>query len=112
MNVEKFKEGIEKIATAILKPFGEVIGKVILILLAFVVLGFIVECIHSGPTQEYYGLLNNVPAERVTVIPQPHDCDFSKAPIGDKECHYERVVSKSSDSRGYYLIVDWRRVNE
>ena len=24
---------------------------------------------------------------------RPHDCDFLKAPLGDKNCHYERTVS-------------------
>ena len=112
MNVKKCKEGIEKITTAVLKPLGETIKTVIFVLLGLLALGFAVECIKNGPANVYYGLLNDVSAERVTIMPQPHDCDFSKAPIGDKECHYERLITKGSDKQGYFVIVDWRRVNE
>jgi hypothetical protein len=112
MNVEKCKEGAKKITTAILQPLRETVKTIIFGLLGLLVLGFVVECLKNGPANVYYGLLNDVSAERVTIMPQPHDCDFSKAPIGDKECHYERVVTKSSDKQGNFVIIDWHRVNE
>jgi hypothetical protein len=65
-----------------------------------------------GSEKGYYALRNHVEPDRVTIMPKPHDCDFSKAPLGDKECHYESVVTKSRDKQGDYVIVDWRRVSE
>jgi hypothetical protein len=32
--------------------------------------------------------------------PKPHDCDWSKAPIGDKECHYEVEVLQTKVREG------------
>ncbi len=36
----------------------------------------------------YYGVTN----EQVTLLKKPHDCDFLKAPVGSKECHFDKVV--------------------
>ena len=36
----------------------------------------------------YYG----VSAERVIVNNEPHGCDFMRAPLGVKPCHYEKTV--------------------
>jgi hypothetical protein len=47
-------------------------------------------------------------AENVVILDKPHDCDFFKAPIGDKECHYKKTVIKSGDG----LIVGWDRIQE
>jgi len=32
-------------------------------------------------------------SDKVMIGTQPHDCAFLAAPIGEKYCHYERVVS-------------------
>lgn len=37
----------------------------------------------------YYSLNDN----QLSIEKKPHDCDFWKAPIGEKDCHYKRVVS-------------------
>ena len=37
----------------------------------------------------YYG----VPAEDVVVNHEPRDCDFLRAPLGFKACHYEKIVA-------------------
>lgn len=39
-----------------------------------------------------YGIAYNVSSERVSIDKKPHDCDFLKAPIGSKECHFNRTV--------------------
>jgi len=37
----------------------------------------------------YYG----VPSDHIVVLDEPHDCDFFKAPIGSKGCHFEKSVA-------------------
>ena len=40
-----------------------------------------------------YELYYSVDSSKLSIDKKPHDCDFWKAPIGQKECHYKRVVS-------------------
>lgn len=40
-----------------------------------------------------YALAYNVPSQKVQYEPRPHDCEFLAAPLGDKFCHYEVVVT-------------------
>ncbi|MGA9308181.1 MAG: hypothetical protein WBW31_22475 [Candidatus Sulfotelmatobacter sp.] len=62
--------------------------------------------------QQWYAMQNNIPVDRVSVQPRPHDCEFIKAPIGDKNCHFDRVVTHLQDKDGLRLIVSWSRVND
>ncbi len=57
-----------------------------------------------------YALAYDTDESRVSVEPKPHNCDFLYAPIGDKGCHYERVVSVTrygSDVRTGQPIVSY-----
>jgi len=38
-------------------------------------------------------MFDGVDSDKVMIEKRPHDCDFLAAPIGEKYCHYERVVS-------------------
>jgi hypothetical protein len=40
-----------------------------------------------------YSLQYNVELSQVSVETKPKDCDFLHAPLGQKDCHYEKVVS-------------------
>ncbi len=40
-----------------------------------------------------YAATNNVSSDKVLIDDHPHDCAFLAAPLGEKYCHYERVVS-------------------
>jgi len=62
--------------------------------------------------QRWYGMQNDVPIERVSVQPKPHDCEWGSAPLGDKNCHYEESVHRLQDKEGPYLIVSWTRVTD
>jgi len=42
-----------------------------------------------------YAIKYSVSADRVFVDPKPTDCDFWHAPLGNKGCHYERIVTAS-----------------
>jgi hypothetical protein len=61
--------------------------------------------------------VNAVPEHYATlsVEPQPHDCAFLTAPMGSKNCHYEKrvlTIRIRTDSRGRRVSIDdgntWR----
>ena len=39
-----------------------------------------------------YGVIYNVDSSKVQYTDKPKDCDFIHAPLGDKSCHYKKVV--------------------
>lgn len=42
----------------------------------------------------WYSITEDAPIDKVTVEKKPHDCEFSAAPLGEKNCHYEKIVDK------------------
>jgi hypothetical protein len=42
----------------------------------------------------FYVMYDSVSWNHVDIWKKPHDCEFSKAPLGDKNCHFERVTHK------------------
>lgn len=42
---------------------------------------------------EAFAAQYGVPVSSVSVLSQPHDCQFETAPIGEKWCHYEHATS-------------------
>ena len=47
------------------------------------------------------------PNHTVTMLDRPRDCDFWKAPVGDKECRYDReVIEDSTDVTVTWIKVD------
>jgi hypothetical protein len=111
-NLAKCAAGLSMIGRAIARALGSALKGVGILLACVVGILLLVTILQYGPAKGYYALQNDVEPDRVTIMPEPHDCDFSKAPIGDKECHYERVVTKLRDKQGDYVVVDWRRVSE
>jgi hypothetical protein len=41
---------------------------------------------------EWYALKYNTVKEAVHVSSKPHDCDFFRAPLGVKSCHYKKEI--------------------
>src|SRR5262249_40881632 len=39
-----------------------------------------------------YSLWYNISSDQITIEKRPTDCDFFRAPLGDKGCRYERQV--------------------
>jgi hypothetical protein len=50
-----------------------------------------------GPNVVWYAFEYGVPTDKVNIAPQPTDCDFWHAPVGFKDCHYERWVKAVCD---------------
>jgi hypothetical protein len=47
----------------------------------------------GGVKTVWYAMVYKVSIANVHVDPQPGDCDFMHAPLGEKGCHYESLVS-------------------
>lgn len=62
----------------------------------------------------FYSVVYSVKANHVSIEKKPVDCDWSHAPLGDKDCHYEKQVSPISNDRGRVtdVFVSWIKVPE
>jgi len=80
----------------------KILTRLLLVALLLVVLGW-----HS---RTRYAVQYGVDTANVHIQDEPHDCDFLKAPIGDKPCHYEREVLVSDDKKN--VVVDFKKVGE
>jgi hypothetical protein len=69
------------------------IAGLVFVLLAFVI---VVNFARSGfsLTKEWFMVTESVSADQIVIDRKPHDCDFDKAPLGNKECHFEKIVSR------------------
>ena len=47
----------------------------------------------------WYEFWYDTDTEHVHMQAEPHDCDFLKAPLGYKECHYQRQVETEKDPK-------------
>ena len=64
--------------------------------------------------QQYYATRFSVHhPSHAFIEKEPHDCDWDKAPIGNKECHFEKQVNvhKSSDGANDAVYVTWAKVS-
>jgi hypothetical protein len=59
----------------------------------------------------------HVSQDKIVVEPRPHGCDFDDAPLGNKHCHYEKVVDTErvypgAECRVTGVYESWHRVDE
>lgn len=61
-----------------------------------------------------YSVKFEVNEKDVFVQPKPHDCEWDKAPIGNKYCHFESVVTTENGANGKIkaVYVGWQKINE
>jgi len=60
-----------------------------------------------------YGLEYDTDSAHISMDSKPHDCDHFKAPIGDKECHFEKSVTTDKDEHGKIEVyVSWDKVDK
>jgi hypothetical protein len=69
------------------------------------------------PEKERLAQQYNVSQDAVIIEPKPHGCDFTDAPLGEKHCHYQKVVDTDKacpapDCRVTSVYVHWRKVEE
>jgi hypothetical protein len=55
---------------------------------------------------------SGVSESQIILDPKPHGCDFDDAPLGNKHCHCEKVVTPEKDSSGKVtaVYVYWNKV--
>jgi hypothetical protein len=56
-------------------------------------LAIIIAVVFFWHSKWSYALYYNADSSHVSIEDKPHDCDFLKAPLGEKGCHFTRVVS-------------------
>lgn len=66
------------------------------------------------PDKYRYAVEYDVPSEKVYVQDKPHDCEWEKAPLGNKYCHFERRVAPSMNDKGVVteVYINWDKVAE
>jgi len=103
------------------------------LLLFAIVFGWLM---HACDWQWVYALKYDVKSAQVMIEKKPHSCEWDTSPLGNKHCHYERVISMvlirwaddgrrlvSYDNETWYLVdpsvsvspsvtVSWSRVDE
>jgi hypothetical protein len=69
-----------------------------------------------SPARSWYGFVNKVPADRVTLDKIPHDCEFQTAPLGSKHCHYAAQVlvvpSEDNPDKQKSVLVTYERIED
>ena len=69
---------------------GSVLGAIVALIIAWLVILGLGDLWHS---KLRYAWWYNVSSDQVTTEKKPTDCDFLRAPLGDKGCHYDREVT-------------------
>jgi hypothetical protein len=69
------------------------------------------------PEQDKLAAEYHIPKANVIIEPKPYGCDFDDAPLGNKHCHYEKIVDTEKacpgpDCRVTSVYVSWRKVEE
>ena len=56
-----------------------------------------------------YSLMYSLDDKQIWIQDKPHDCDFLRAPLGRKECHFNRTVmiTRTAKSAKGDPIVSW-----
>ena len=60
----------------------------------------------------WYGTKNGVRGDQTYVETKPTDCDYDRAPLGYKGCHYEEREVTSGTGGNKSLHVQWVKVKE
>ena len=103
-----------------------VLGKIVFIVICFaffvsVVLPLVIkESIEESlmwlaPESKFgYVVKYGLPDSKVSIEPKPHDCEWGKAPIGSKYCHFEKIVltDKNEHDKVTAVYVNWEKVQD
>ena len=98
-------------ATAVFNFLWAVFGRTFWLLVVVIVAALIWrEVSDVSKYSEKYG----VPEQNVHIAPKPTACDWGHAPLGNKDCHFEKVVTpiKNDAGRVTDVYISWTRVND
>lgn len=73
--------------------------------------------LHKAVGQTKLANRYGVPESQVFVEPMPHGCAFDDAPLGNKHCHYEKVVETTkacpeAECKVTAVYVAWQKVQD
>lgn len=91
MDLDDISEQLDRLITAVEKNTSNRWTWVWVVLAIWLVSATAVDTWYS---KTRFVLMYGVDYDQVTIDKKPHDCDFFKAPLGSKECHYERNVQR------------------
>lgn len=63
-------------------------------LIWLVIIGVIIFWSDIWNTKFRYGLALDLPTDKITIDKKPKDCEFLTAPLGSKNCHYDKSEQK------------------
>jgi hypothetical protein len=88
---------------------GELLGFVFLAVMAALLFWGIAP--NSIRFPAFYSWKYSVPRSHVHVDNEPADCEWSYAPIGEKDCHYDKLVEPLRNARGWVtdVHVTWQK---
>jgi hypothetical protein len=95
-----------------------IIAPVVVVAVVVLLITAIAPYISTDPTKIWYAVKNGVHADHVTVEKEPHDCEFSTAPLGNKQCHYEAREFVLTDEKTpdrdavRQVVVTYEKVND
>lgn len=87
--LQNLESAVERVEKAI-KGKSSTVSSLFFIFIIVVLFDYASDAWHSTWR---YALTHGIDSDKVTVQPRPHDCNFLAAPLGEKYCHYERIVS-------------------
>jgi hypothetical protein len=66
------------------------------------------------PDKYEYSFWYHVDSDNVVIEEQPHNCDWERAPLGDKGCHYKKVVTRQRNDghKVTGIYISWERVQD
>jgi hypothetical protein len=106
-------QNLKRLGQALLKVLGRGVGLVIVGLVWwYFLLTPKKQSLKQRLADEY-----KVTRDQVFIAPKPYGCDFGDAPLGNKHCHFEKVVDveracPAPDCRVTAVYVSWRKVEE
>jgi hypothetical protein len=84
-------------------------------LILLVILGILAWVVWNiTPDSTKYRIIYQLDSEHVDVENKPADCDWGRAPLGDKGCHYQKQVAPLKNEKGVVIkvYVMWEKVKD
>jgi hypothetical protein len=76
-----------------LKSRGDFSGLVLVLAVVFIFMSWPGSFVEKVADKLWYSLKYDCDYKNVTVVKRPSDCDWLRAPIGAKGCHYNKIVA-------------------
>jgi hypothetical protein len=96
-------------------PFEVLVGRIVSVTFWVGVVLFVGWfSLHYDWSRYWQHLHYGVPEDQTIVVnPKPHGCDWDRAPLGIKDCHYEETIMKFNEGTiDQWMLVSWHKVQD